>query len=452
VVAVAALALFRLLFRITDADWLIDELTYRHAADGMVRGLWFINPEHPPLAKEILAIPVWIAGDGVAGLRVTATIAVLLTGVLIGVLGRDLADRWAGLGGAAIFLLLPWPFPAFDVTRTGLLDPFMVLFTTAALVAGLRWSRSGSWRWALVAGAAVGLAAACKLPGVLVAPTIAGLVLASVRPLSRAALQLAAAAAAAVVAFVVPFAPAGSDLYRQVLRVYDLQRLNAEKGHPTLFRSHPVLRPPWWAGPYDMVHGSPVLAVAVVICGALAVIVLERKTALYLLGAILGPFLFFGFIAGVQLPHYPYAYAPPLALGVALVIAASLRRPTPVVRIAGAVAAALLAVAIAIAFDDAVNRQRGEVQRVVAFVLPFTRPGDVIIATSVPGVVGAYLPAGVTAATSKGSRPITSVVAVVVDKEWAKLHPARRADGAYWDLIQQRVKHKIGTWRVYLLR
>ena len=139
-----------------------DEVHYLPAARAVLELDWALNVEHPPLAKQIIALGIAIFGDEPLGWRIMS--------VLFGTLALFAAMRtmWfasetreasllTGLFAATNFLL-------FVHARIAMLDVFMVGFLMLAawmFAAALRENETARWRLA-IAGVALGCAMASK--------------------------------------------------------------------------------------------------------------------------------------------------------------------------------------------------------------------------------------------------------------------------------------------------
>ncbi len=139
-----------------------DEVHYLPAARAVLELNWALNVEHPPLAKQIIALGIAIFGDEPLGWRIMS--------VLFGTLALFAAMRtmWfasetreasllTGLFVATNFLL-------FVHARIAMLDVFMVAFLMLAawmFAAALRENETARWRLA-IAGVALGCAMASK--------------------------------------------------------------------------------------------------------------------------------------------------------------------------------------------------------------------------------------------------------------------------------------------------
>jgi len=135
---------------------------YVPAARVLLRFSHLANPEHPPLGKQLIALGIWLFGDGPLGWRVFP--------VLLGVLGLFAAMRalWfaslSRFAAIAFGLLLATAFPLFVHARIAMLDGIMAGFVLVAVwmcAGAVRENETARWRLA-IAGAALGCAMATK--------------------------------------------------------------------------------------------------------------------------------------------------------------------------------------------------------------------------------------------------------------------------------------------------
>ncbi|MTV11861.1 MULTISPECIES: phospholipid carrier-dependent glycosyltransferase [Bradyrhizobium] len=168
-----------LLLGITAPDKLyFDEVHYVPAARQMllpVREGPILNPMHPPLAKEIIALSIKAFGDVPLGWRYPAALfgALALVGVYLGGLALFASQERA----IAAVLLAFFNQMLFVQSRIAMLDIFALafgLFAIAAFVHGFRQPRPQS-AFAL-AGLFAGLATACKWSGLFVLATCIAIV------------------------------------------------------------------------------------------------------------------------------------------------------------------------------------------------------------------------------------------------------------------------------------
>jgi dolichyl-phosphate-mannose-protein mannosyltransferase len=125
-----------------------------------------LNLEHPPLAKELMALSIWLFGDTPFGWRFSSALFGALAMVGIYLCGRALFDDqrtalWATAIAALNQLL-------FVQARIAMLDIFALAFVLWGLAAFMMSFRFGTRPRALLyaAGLCLGLATACKWNGV----------------------------------------------------------------------------------------------------------------------------------------------------------------------------------------------------------------------------------------------------------------------------------------------
>lgn len=161
--ALCALFLAALLIRIgLPATPYFDEVHYLPAARALLEGGEWLNREHPPLGKIVLALALAAAGDDAFGWRIAPALAgTLALFAAMRALWFASRDRFATL---AYGLLLASGGFLFVQARIAMLDVFMALFLLLALwqlAAAVREPETGRWRL-LSAGAALGLSLASK--------------------------------------------------------------------------------------------------------------------------------------------------------------------------------------------------------------------------------------------------------------------------------------------------
>ena len=157
-----------------------DEIHYLPAARAILELSKPLNPEHPPLSKEILAIGIALFGDRPLGWRIMPA--------LFGTLGLFAAMRGMWFASMSRFatiacgVLLVTGFPLLVQSRIAMLDIFMVSFVIVALwqcAGAVREPETGRRRLA-IAGVALGLSMAAKWNAIPVA-ALPGLAFLAVR-------------------------------------------------------------------------------------------------------------------------------------------------------------------------------------------------------------------------------------------------------------------------------
>jgi dolichyl-phosphate-mannose--protein O-mannosyl transferase len=144
-----------------------DEVHYVPAARQMLEPVMpepMLNPMHPPLAKQMIALSIRSFGDNPFGWRYPATLFGALAMVAIYFCGLVLFSAQGPAVAAALIAFFNQML--FVQSRIAMLDIVALafgLFGIAAFMHGYRQSRPH--RWFALAGVAFGLAAACKWSG-----------------------------------------------------------------------------------------------------------------------------------------------------------------------------------------------------------------------------------------------------------------------------------------------
>jgi dolichyl-phosphate-mannose-protein mannosyltransferase len=167
-VVIFLVAHFALLVGVTTPNkFYFDEVHYVPAARQMLEPVMpspMLNPMHPPLAKQLIALSIRVFGDGPLGWRYPGVLFGSLAIVAIYLCGLVL---FAAQGPAiASALLAFFNQMLFVQSRIAMLDIFALafgLFAVAAFMQGFRKLRPQPW-FAL-AGLCFGLSAACKWSG-----------------------------------------------------------------------------------------------------------------------------------------------------------------------------------------------------------------------------------------------------------------------------------------------
>ncbi|MFH0298890.1 phospholipid carrier-dependent glycosyltransferase [Bradyrhizobium sp. 31Argb] len=147
-----------------------DEVHYVPAARQMLEPVMrepMLNPMHPPLAKQLIALSIRIFGDNPFGWRYPAALfgALALVAVYLG--GLALFTRQSS--AIAAMLIAAFNQMLFVQSRIAMLDIFALafsLFAIAAFTYGFR--RARPQLYFALAGIASGLSAACKWSGLFV--------------------------------------------------------------------------------------------------------------------------------------------------------------------------------------------------------------------------------------------------------------------------------------------
>src|SRR5919107_697403 len=305
-------------FRLGADGWKEDEGIYRDAGLEYVRDRDFsLNPEHPFLAKYILGATQIVFGSSEPEVvRLPAATAALATGLILFAFARRVAGYWTGVLALALWTISPL---TLQLGRTAGLNVFVAFFSSLALYLGWRWAESRSWKFAAFAGIAIGLTTASKPVGILFLPAIlfAGLLKIGIsRRFVFQGMLIGLAAAATALA---TYAPLGSETPSAIQYMFEYQGEHNATGHRTEVAGVMYQFPPWWTHLYNQWHivygtlASISLGVAVAIA-----FLRHRPLELYLLTAVLIPFLFLSFYMQFKLGGHIYLWQPPLILLLAL--------------------------------------------------------------------------------------------------------------------------------------
>jgi hypothetical protein len=171
----------------------------------------------------------------------------------------------------------------------------------------------------VLAGVAIGLATASKAVGILFLPAILFVGLLKIG-LSRCfVFQSTLIGLAAATVALATYAPLGSEALSAIQYMFEYQGEHNANGHTVEIAGVMYTFPPWWAHLYfqwDKVYGT-LASISLGIAVAIAFL-RHRPLELYLLAAVLIPFLFLSFYMQFKLGGHFYAYQPPLILLVAL--------------------------------------------------------------------------------------------------------------------------------------
>ena len=151
----------------TPDKFVFDEVHYVPAARQMLEPVMpqpMLNPMHPPLGKQLIALSIRSFGDKALGWRYPSVLFGALAVVAIYLCGLVLFA--AQLPAIACALIAFFNQMLFVMARTAMLDIFALafeLFAIAAFMHGFKQRRPH--RWFALAGLAFGLSAACKWSG-----------------------------------------------------------------------------------------------------------------------------------------------------------------------------------------------------------------------------------------------------------------------------------------------
>lgn len=350
---VVVLGAFAYLWRLGTASWQGDEAIYASAARDLLAsgGEAASQIGHPPLAILAFAGAEAVNSDDQLAVRLASAFCGLAVGLVLFVLVRRMAGWWAGIGAATLWVALPHalrtPGLGLDkLDRFGRIDAVAALPLAVALLLGWRWIEDGRRRWAVGAGAAVGLAAAAKLPfGLAVLAIVVTGVIIHRHDLRRVIVDVAAMAAASMGALALAYVPFGTQAWARFTEMVEFQREHATTGHPVLIGATVHDHAPWWTNFwFTWRDDGALLTVALVALAACSVAwpSRHRLAGAYLLAAALVPAVFLA-ASPVALPHYRFVWLVPL-FGAAAVGASTSWRRGGLPRGAAALAMAALAV------------------------------------------------------------------------------------------------------------
>jgi len=197
------------------------------------------------------------------------------------------------------------------------LDVFVACFSILALYLGWRWAESCSWRFAAFAGIALGLATASKPVGILFLPAV---LLVGVLKIGDSRLFLPQNLLIWVVTATTALAtyiPHGLRAPSVIQIMFEAQRQhNAAGNFPTPIEVAGIITnfPPWWVHLWwQWVMYDTLATISLAVAVAIALL-RHRPLDLYLLTAILVPFLYLSFAISFKLPFYLFIWQPPLIL------------------------------------------------------------------------------------------------------------------------------------------
>lgn len=353
-----------------------------------------LNPEHPPLAKALAALPVLAAGPVVpkgaawdtahehayavafvqaqlhAGKLRTEMLLARLVPLLeaVGVafvllaLGTRLLSRWSGLLAGVVWLVNPF------VLGMGHLDGVDVPLTLGTLLvswAVLNVLRAPGRRNLVLAGAACAAATLVKDDGALVALTAAVVVTAAGwhstgwRVLARPALMGAVAWVLVWLCYLL-IAPA-SVLHPTVLPepfLAGLRYLGSHDtvGSPAYLLGHSWVGGKWWYWPVTVVVKIPLLTVALLVLGPLGLRLAGRRARREVLAVAVVPGVVLALFTVLSPKDVGLRYLlPVLALWLVVASAAALAARRVVVRVALAVVVAVAAVAVGLSLPTSLT-------------------------------------------------------------------------------------------------
>ncbi|MCW6537411.1 glycosyltransferase family 39 protein [Sphingomonas lycopersici] len=139
---------------------IFDEIYYVPAARAMLERAYLLNREHPPLAKELIALGIRLFGDTPVGWRFMSTLAGTATVLAVFAIVQLMTGRLRSALFAGVLTILN--FTVLVQARIAMLDTFMTAFLLAG-IATIAWAmRDGGWGKWLAGAMLLGAATACK--------------------------------------------------------------------------------------------------------------------------------------------------------------------------------------------------------------------------------------------------------------------------------------------------
>ncbi|WP_298673052.1 glycosyltransferase family 39 protein [uncultured Sphingomonas sp.] len=137
-----------------------DEIYYVPAARAFLDHTRLLNIEHPPLAKELIAIGIRLFGDTPVGWRFMSTLAGTATVIAVFAIVQSMTGRLRASLFAGVLAILNCTI--FVQARVATLDGFMAAFLLSA-IAMIAWAmKRGGWGKWIAGSALLGAATACK--------------------------------------------------------------------------------------------------------------------------------------------------------------------------------------------------------------------------------------------------------------------------------------------------
>jgi dolichyl-phosphate-mannose-protein mannosyltransferase len=356
---------FLLLVGLTTPDkFVFDEVHYVPAARQMLEPVMpqpMLNPMHPPLAKQLIALSIWTFGDNPLGWRYPGVLFGALAVVAIYLCALALFATQGPAIAAALIAFFNQML--FVESRIAMLDIFALAFGLLAIASFLHgFRKQRPHLWFALSGAGFGLSAACKWSGMFPL-AVAIVIIAVIRLLQSwrtefadgnaddwyrpeqwpdfrthhfAACFVLIPALVYLLSFVALFGLSPSDLWEAQRRIFSDNTTTAIAGHTYMssWPSWPLLaRPVWFL--FDKIGddriaavvflGNPLVLWPALLALALCLrdwIVTRRALAFLILAFYVGPYL-----AWALLPRtlgFLYYYLPSATFAsVALVYALS---------------------------------------------------------------------------------------------------------------------------------
>jgi len=216
-----------------------DEFSYIGAARNFIAGTPSMNPEHPPLAKYLMALSITLLGDRALGWRLPSAIAGAM--VAVSAFGLTLRlSRSLHTAYIAWFMIVANGF-WYVMSRMAMLSIFELAFEVAAVWVFVLAAERSSARWFVCSGALFGLSIASRWCGVVGLAVCAAYALVYYRPAVK---NLALMTGSAIAVYVGSWIPLLLREHRSA------QYLIAANIYILQFHRHATTDPrpgePWW--------------------------------------------------------------------------------------------------------------------------------------------------------------------------------------------------------------
>jgi len=321
--ASSLLGLFVFFFRLSTPSVINDEIIYRASAAQYVRGVFELNNEHPPLAKLLIGTSQQLFGGSVFADRFPGALLGFLTGLLVAATAWEVtrAPRAAIAAGALWWLLPIAPgIVHLHVARAAVLEGPMLFFLAAATLTATVALRRGGRHWWVLSGALAGLAASSKLTGAVAVVALLPAAMALRGTPRRLLVRSTAAAGAFVVAFLLPYAPMGTQAPAVLQQAFTFQLQHAADGHLQTVAGTVYRFQPWWTPFWIQAQYLGWAALVALFVAAVVGAVRTRHSGSWPAAVVLVTGVLLVCSAPIKLPQYQDLWAPALCVlgGVAL--------------------------------------------------------------------------------------------------------------------------------------
>jgi dolichyl-phosphate-mannose--protein O-mannosyl transferase len=317
---VLAVSLAILVFRISTAPMMFDESAYVSAARNFNAGTPSSNPEHPPLAKYLIALSIRTLGDAPLGWRFPSALAGAFLALSLFGLTFRLTRSWHS--SFVAWLLVVANVFWYVMSRIAMLSIFELAFEAAAVwtfMVAIEEKGKEKTLWFGLTGALFGLSIGCRWVGAIGFLVSIAYALVYYRPFLKAASVMMATTIAAYAASWVPLIVREHRTAHYLLtaNTFILEFQRHAKGEPRLGQM-------WWSWIFRLqpqpslsyLVGNPVIGILGL--AALVLLLWQRKPLL--------PALYFAHVMqwaiAIRPVTYYYYYLEPISwLSVALAVA-----------------------------------------------------------------------------------------------------------------------------------